>query len=300
MNRWPMFFRVCLALLLAGVLFPAQASETGERRGFLYEFCRGERCGLLFGTIHVGQPEWFPLPPAQQARLDAATRIVLEADLSRADRVAEAFQRHGFYPPGQPGLESELEPELRQRVEAALPAAGLETSQAWRLKPWLLASTLTMGQAGAAGYGVAAAVETQLVAQARGRPVDELEGVEFQFRLFDAAPRAVQHAFLAETLAAIDSGEARGEVVGMAQAWLDGDEAAVLALLQAMQQEASVGGRFTVEQLVSGRHPYMIERIEYFMAAGGTPLIAVGSLHLFGPQGLIEQLRQRGWRISRV
>ncbi|MEG2154099.1 MAG: TraB/GumN family protein, partial [Burkholderiaceae bacterium] len=162
------------------------------------------------------------------------------------------------------------------------------------------ASTLALREAEAAGYSTQAAVESQLLAQARGRPVDELEGVELQFRLFDAATPAVQQAFLVETLDSVASGAARREVSEIARAWAHGDEAAVRAVLAEMQADPAPGARFMAEQLIAGRHAAMLERIEYFTQQGGLPLVAVGSLHLFGAQGLIEALQRRGWRVTRV
>ncbi|MEG0822645.1 MAG: TraB/GumN family protein, partial [Burkholderiaceae bacterium] len=175
--------RLFFSLLLAGGVAAASAQPAAaghDRRGFLYEIRKGEQRALLMGTIHVGRADWFPLPAAQQARLDRATRIVLEADLGRADAVAAAISSYALYPAGSEGLAGALPPAVKTRVAQAIAAAGIDGASAWRMKPWLLASTLALREAEAAGYSTQAAVESQLLAQARGRPVDELEGVELQ------------------------------------------------------------------------------------------------------------------------
>ena len=53
-----------LALLTMGA---AQAQE--ERRGFLFEIRKGGQASLLFGTIHVGRADFYPLPASRMTRL---------------------------------------------------------------------------------------------------------------------------------------------------------------------------------------------------------------------------------------
>lgn len=285
-----------LAALLALLALPLAAQE---RRGFLYEACRDQRCLLLMGTIHVGRAEWYPLPAEQQLKLDAATRIVLEADVSRLDAMNEALLRYGLYPPG-PGLDSIISSDLRPRVEAALEKTGIAPAQAWRMKPWLLASALALSDAGAAGLGTEASSETWLRSQARGRGIAELEGVLMQFRLFDSAPLDVQLAYLAETLDAFESGEQSKEFDRIARAWEAGDEDALAELLESMAVEPGEGAKFAVETLIHARNQGMVEGIEREFSAGGLPLIAVGALHLPGPQGLLSLLRSKGFSINRL
>ncbi|MEG1833323.1 MAG: TraB/GumN family protein, partial [Burkholderiaceae bacterium] len=159
MNWRLLFVGFGLALWLAGT-WPAawarNASDRAQPRGFLYEIHRGEQRALLMGTIHVGRADWFPLPAAQQARLDQATRIVLEADLGRTAAVAAAVARHALYPAASAGLAEALPPALKARVAQAMAAAGLDAASAWRMKPWLLASTLALREAEAAGYSTQA------------------------------------------------------------------------------------------------------------------------------------------------
>ena len=42
----------------------------------------------------------------------------------------------------------------------------------------------------------------------------------------------------------------------------------------------------------------MVRKIESLMAEGRTHLIAVGSLHLPGPDGLVAMLRARGYTVT--
>lgn len=292
-----------VALLVAAAPAPeiAHALEAPDaaRRGFLFEISKDGRRALLFGTLHVGRPGWFPLPAPQQAALNRATVLALEADPANAPDALQAVQRYGLFPMGSPGLDSQLTEAERLRVQALLEREGLAPAAAWRMKPWLLATTLALGAATAQGLVPAYASEPQLAAwaRARGLKVLELEGAEAQLRLLDSAPAEVQRELLLETVAGVESGDAAAEVARIVRAWSSGDWSALTALLAQMEAERGAGARFTADVVIAGRHAAMVAALEDLMRSGGEPLVAVGALHLPGPRGLVAQLRARGYTV---
>lgn len=288
------------ALLVAAAAF-AQTSEPA-RRGFLYEVRKGNQVALLMGTIHVGRPEFYPLPAAQLERMQRNDALVLEADVSDNARALAATQKYAMVPAGEPGLDTRLTPALKARIEAIAARNQLDAAPLWRMKPWMLANVLALFEAAQAGYMPALSVESYLMRLAKqgGKPILELESIEQQFELFERAPFATQIAFLEEAVKAVETRAARREINRIVQAWETGDQAALERLLAEMRAQDSPGARFTVDTILLGRHPAMVKRIESLMADGKTYLIAVGSLHLAGPQGLIAMLRARGFTVTQL
>lgn len=287
-----------LPLLLAG----DAAAQPGERRGFLWEVRKGKQVAYLFGTIHVGRPEFYPLPKSRLTQLQRADAIVLEADVSDATRAVAATEKYALYPQGEPGLEKRLPPELRQRLESVLTRNQLDLAPMMRMKPWMLGNVLALFEAAQAGYVPALSVEAYLMRVAKGerKPVLEFEGIEQQFELFEKAPWATQLAFLEEALKAVETRGARRELNRIVQAWETADRASLERLLVEMRAQSSLGSRFTVDTILLGRHPSMVRRIETLMAGGKTYAFAVGALHLVGPQGLVEMLRARGYTLTEL
>lgn len=290
--------------LLACVLVPLIAAsdsyaQANDRRGFLWEVRKGKQVGYLLGTIHVGRPEFYPLPPSRLAQLQRADAIVLEADVSDSARAVAATQKYALYPEGAPGLETRLSPELRQRVEAVLVRNQLDIAPMMRMKPWMLGNVLALFEAAQAGYMPALSVEAYLmrVAKTESKPILEFEGIERQFELFEKAPWATQIAFLEEALKAVETRGARRELNRIVQAWETADRASLERLLAEMRTQSSAGSRFTVDTILLGRHPTMVRKIETMMADGKKYVFAVGALHLVGPQGLVELLRARGYTL---
>ena len=297
-NRLIGGFLCCVVASLT--LFNDSAAQTTDRRGLLWEVRKGKQVAWLLGTIHVGRPEFYPLPPSRLAQLKRADAIVLEADISDTPRAISATQKYAMYADGAPGLETRLAPELRQRIEAVLSRNQLDPAPMMRMKPWMLANVLALFEAAQAGYMPALSVEAYLlrVAKTDNKQVFEFEGIEQQFELFEQAPWATQVAFLEEALKAVETRGARRELNRIVQAWETADRAALERLLVEMRAQSSVGSRFTVDTILLGRHPKMVRKIETMMADGKSYLFAVGALHLIGPQGLVELLRARGYTLT--
>ena len=292
---------VCCALLPLMWVGESHAQDS-ERRGFLWEVRKGKQIAWMFGTIHVGRPEFYPLPASRLAPLKRADAIVLEADVSDSSRAIAATQKYAQYPEGTPGLETRLTPELRQRVESLLSRNQLDPAPMMRMKPWMLANVLALFEAAQAGYVPGLSVEAYLlrVAKTDSKPILEFEGIEQQFELYEKAPWATQISFLEEAVRAVESRGARRELNRIVQAWETADRGSLERLLVEMRSQSSVGSRFTVDTILLGRHPQMVRKIETMMADGKPYVFAVGALHLVGPQGLVELLRARGYTLAEL
>jgi len=297
-NRLTVAFLCCVLASLT--LISDSAAQTNDRRGLLWEVRKGKQVAWLLGTIHVGRPEFYPLPASRLALLKRADAIVLEADISDTPRAISATQKYALYPEGAPGLDTRLAPELRQRIEAVLARNQLDPVPMMRMKPWMLANVLALFEAAQAGYMPALSVEAYLlrVAKADNKQVFEFEGIEQQFELFEQAPWATQVAFLEEALKAVETRGARRELNRIVQAWETADRVSLERLLVEMRAQSSTGSRFTIDTILLGRHPKMVRKIETMMADGKSYMFAVGALHLIGPQGLVELLRARGYTLT--
>ena len=303
-NPHAALLRAAASLLVAliALLATGAAHAQGERRGFLFEIRKGSQSSLLFGTIHVGRPDFYPLPPSRMSHLSRFDALVIEADITDLARAATAMQKHAMYGPGEDGLDKRLPADTLKRAEAVLAGHGMDPRAMMRLKPWMLGSVLALFEAAQAGYLQGLAVESHLagLAKAGNRPILEFEGVEQQFALFETAPWSTQVAFLDEALKAVESKAARREINRIVEAWATADRPGLERLLAEMQAQTTPGARFTVDTILLGRHDAMVRRIETLMADGRNYLFAVGALHLVGPGGLVEMLKARGYTVTEL
>ncbi len=276
----------------------ARNAEAAAPRGFAWEAVKEGRRVLLVGTIHVGRTA---APPADcKQRFAEAAVVAFEADVFDARRVGSLVQKMATYPPQEADLKSRLRAPLRRRVEALLARHGLDSQALWRMKPWMLANTLVVVEAMRAGFNPAFATEAALYEFARtcGKAIAEIEGIEKQFAIFDGASEALQLAYLEQTVRGIESGEGEREVRRLVAAWERRDAAELERVLANMRASEGAAERFVVEQVIDARHPAMVDAIERFAASDKLHLVAIGSLHYFGPNGLLALLAGRGYAIK--
>lgn len=302
--------RACLAIVAALALHwpmatSAQAASPAERHtvhGFLWEAKRGSERVLLLGAIHVGRPQSAMLASGELAHLMRAEVIAFEANIFDAQASLSATQRWAMYPPGAPGLEAQVDAALMARIEKILARAEGNLAVCCRMKPWMVANTLVVLEAMRAGFNPAYGSEAVLFqfALSSGKPIVEIEGVDAQLKLFDQAAAQVQIDYLRHAVETIESGANRAELERLVGAWERGDAREMERLVDEISRGARAAERFVAERIISGRHPRMLQAIERYAASGRLHLVAIGALHYFGPDGLLQALAGRGFTLRRL
>jgi hypothetical protein len=117
--------------------------------------------------------------------------------------------------------------------------------------------------------------------------------------MLDTMPPALQEAFLENAVSGLESGLAGEQVTGMVNAWQTGDAPLLI------QVTTEIGSHQTEskaldEVLLYSRHDGMAKKIESYLASNEIHFVAVGSLHLVGPRGLVEMLRKRGYLVKQL
>lgn len=240
--------------------------------------------GHLFGTIHAlpDGAEW--RTPALDAAADNAGVLIVEIS-DAGEGGADVFARLARTP-GQPPLLSRVPASARADLAEALERSGQEEGDFADLETWAAALMLDSGASGDPANGV----DRALIAQARA--VRALETRSGQLRLFDRLPEEDQSHLLAS--AAADAIAAAPEAP--LRAWIAGDMAAIERLAtQGMLADASLR-----DTLLTSRNARWLPPIITAIRRGERPLVAVGAVHMAGPDGLPALLAARGFTVARV
>jgi uncharacterized protein YbaP (TraB family) len=285
--------------------------DTVGRRGFLYEVSRPSGTAgaaqhlFLYGTIHLGRVGSEPFNRPVVAALRQSRRLALEADPTDDTTARRLALQLGRYAEGD-DLQRHVPAALMARVRAFGERNGLAAGDIARFKPWLLANMVTLRDFGDIGLDPALGSELYLsgFARASRMPIVEIEGMEAQLRLLAGLPDALQAAQLEEALQEIDDraaadGSERHEGKALFDLWLHGDRQAGDAFVDALHREAAgkAFGNYFVRALIDERDRTMADKAEAFLALPGNTFFAVGSLHLFGPAGLLAEMQRRGYRV---
>jgi len=276
-----------------------QQMQAAPPRGLLYAVSKQGQTAYLFGTMHVGRADFFPLDLTATQAMAQSSELVLELDASQTDNMQAGLQRYAALPPPQT-LDTLLPPALRQRLHTQLDALAIprETVQGW--KPWMASLALTVGALKKQGYGFEYATEFYFIgiANALGLPVTELEGIDYQFQLFDSIPPQEQLVYLDESLGYLETGDMRADTQALVDAWLAHDPAALQQITAKALERAPRSADWVKQKLFTERNLRMSEKIEQMLADGKTPFVAVGALHLTGADGVPALLEKRGYRVT--
>jgi len=243
--------------------------------------------GWLFGTVHAlpeGTAWRTPLLADVLAKSDLL--VVEVSDLGATNIAEQAFVAMAASP-NQPPILSRVPPPDRPALAAAIERAGMDEGDFANTETW--AAALQIANVRRSGQ-VENGVDVALLAT--GKRVYPLESFARQFAIFDHLAEADQRVLLAETAKAQDSNEEQQ----MVTAWAKGDT-------QALRREIDTGFLTDPElhaALLVDRNRDWADQIVSIFSKGRSPLIAVGTAHLLGPEGLPALLEERGFTVKRI
>jgi uncharacterized protein len=271
-------------------------------------FWKIERDGLapsfLLGTAHVTDPRVTTLPAAAQEKLDHAATVALELAELRDTKamMAETMKNATLLvlPPGQtlwdlvPDAD---EPAIRDNPN--LPAGG--ANAIYGFQPWMVAAMLSIplcetlrkaqGVETLDGLIAAEAVKQNI-------PIVGLESVKEQLSTFAAMPQDQQVKYLvAVARLGATTADYFETLISLYQQHRITAYMPFARHAQVMSADDERVMAFVEEDLVRKRNHRMAERAVALLAKGNV-FIAVGALHLPGQEGLVELLRQAGYKVN--
>lgn len=242
----------------------------------------------LFGTIHAA-----PEPLAWRTRavgdaLDEADEVVVEVANLDDRHLGEVFATlsHGE---GLPALPQRLPADLRPALAKLLKANSLDAADFADVETW--AAALTLARLAAPDSEARNGVDRAVLAAARGKRIEQLEGASGQLRIFDTLPEREQRDLLAAVVTEAGQGE-----TDISRAWRGGD-------MKAIAHETHSGllaDPELREALFSGRNRRWAEVLVIRMRAGRHPFVAVGAAHMASAEGLPAMLEAKGYTVTRL
>ena len=290
--------RIILILLAAFSLLagPAWAVE----RGALFKVSGHGHTMVLFGTIHMGLPEFFPLDDSVTKALAASSTLALEFDPTVQTAELAAMMRRAAAT--TPAIVAAMPPALGPRLTRRLEALGAPATLATQFKPWMLIITLATVEYAKLGYRPDLAVDAYLakLAHSENIKVIGLETAESQLDLLDHLPVADQWTILDETLASLDSGEAQQDVRSMTDGWAKADHATLDALALKYETDQRLSSQIMQRRFLAERNGPMADKLDGLLTRENHTMAAVGLMHLIGKDSLPALLRAKGLKVEQL
>ena len=280
------------AALCSLLLLPAMALA---EPGFWHASKEGRNLWIM-GSIHVGLDSFYPLPAPIENAWQQADVLIVETDLNAVSpqdnqQIAELSQ----LPPGD-RLANHLSPSQYQALLKQAKVYGLPESSLSQLRPWVAAITLMQQALSRAGYRADLGVDAHFTTQATrtGIPVRGLERAPEQFAYL-ASMGDLEDDFLQSTIDQI--GTMQEIVPQLLQAWQAGDGTTLQKLLSEEQGSPALQELMARRLLKERNHNWLPKLLAM---PEKNQFLVVGALHLYGPDGILDLLRQQGYQVKVV
>jgi uncharacterized protein YbaP (TraB family) len=268
-----------------------------DTKHFLWEVSSMTNTVWLFGTVHAGKQEWFPLAPVIEEAFASSPVLVVEADVTNLAALTKTADSMSY--PAPDTLAKHVPPADYARFLTQIDKVGMPEDRVKNLKPFTAVSLLIFAEWQRQGFLPQYGIDSYLLLKAKAakKKIVELEGVESQAQLVDSLTEAEHRTLFDGTLKALEDGLTGDQIDGMIKAWQSGD--AFLMLEVARRYNEKIPGAGAIEEkFIWSRHEAMLAKIQsYLNKEKDRHFIAVGSLHLTGKRGLVELLRAKGYLV---
>ncbi len=257
----------------------------------------GKHTTYLAGTVHILRASDYPLPEAFDRAYQKSRIVTFEVDIeqSRSPEFNQAMLQIALLPKGQT-IRDQLSADTYQQLVDYLNQNQLPIQQFSALRPSILAITLTMREMQKMGVGNQG-VDEHFYNRAKqdGKTIQALETIQQQIDFINQMGTGVEDEMIRQTLA--DIATLQTEFDTMIQSWRSGDRAQLTELFVTPMREQFEP---VYQQLLVQRNQNWMPKIQQYLETPDTELVLVGSAHLIGPDGLLQQLKKTGYRITQL
>lgn len=311
-RRFRPMLLAALATLAFGVNADAAKSPIAVQAGsppvpLLWKVSDADNSVYLLGSFHLLKPNDYPLSKDVDAAFADAESLVFEIAPEEMSSPALGMQM------GQAALRTDgtqLDSELPAATVALLGAwlsangpelqkMGLTPQTVQLFEPWFVGLTISITEMTKQGLDPKLGLDTHLASLATkaGKPTAGLETGAQQIAFLDGMSKEEQLQFLAEALS--ESKNAKEETAKLHAAWRAGkvDMLWQDMGIQMKKEYPNLYKRINVE-----RNDTWVPKIEKRLDESNKDdiLVVVGALHLLGPDGVVEKLRGKGYRVERI
>ena len=282
-------FIVTLALALVAQLSLAQSS--------VWKVSKGGHELYLGGTIHLLKSTDLPLPAEYDKAYKQSQTLVFETDIEGAQ--TPAFQtmmlQQMMLPTGQT-LSSVLSKEAYEKLSAYAQSRGINLQPYEMFKPQMAGLVLTINEYQRLGF-TAEGVDAIYAAKAKqdGKAVGQLETLEEQLKFISTAGEGFENEMILQSIK--DMEQLPSQISDMMDAWRTGNTQKMyqVGILPMVKDYPSV-----YDSLLVQRNNNWMPQIEAMLKDKDVEFVLVGALHLAGDDGLLTQLKNKGYKVTLV
>lgn len=289
--------RTLCVLSLAATVATMTGSAQAPERSMLWTVraAAGGPPTYLAGSVHVLSKQYYPLKDRWNRAFESSTVLIEEVDLAETDspEAALGLLSKGVMADGRT-LRDIIPGELHDSVMARGRRLGLPEVALRRMKPWMVAMSLTAPELRNQGFDPALGVDRHFYERAKqsGKERRALETAAFQFDRLDQLSMPLQTMMLRSAIEDMDTASAN--IGTIAEAWSTGN----VPTLERLMLAALLESPELYERLLVERNRSWISPIEDCLTRKTACFVVVGAAHLVGPHSVVAMLKEKGYTVE--
>lgn len=262
----------------------------------------------LFGSIHVGQENFYPLPDYVEDAFAGADALAVEADIIAFEKDLKAQMKAMklLVYPDLSTIDEHIPAELYDRAKGILEEIGLYNSAFDLYVPYLWGNLIANYIYQENGLNAELGVDRHLLNWAKedDMPIYEIESAEIQYGILAGFSEELQIFLLEDAIAEYEDQAVMVESTQkMLDMWAAGDEEGLLEMLneevEVTEDQKTLWEEYQ-EVLITNRNITMTDYAEDALASGEEVFICVGAAHVVGEGAMADLLAQRGYTVELV
>jgi len=250
---------------------------------------------FLGGSIHVLREKDFPLPEQFDIAFNKSEILALETDTQQlSDPQIQQYLLSQIFLPDLQRLQDILEEETYEQLSLACAEYGISIEEFARMKPSMVLNILNLFRIQEYGF-VEQGIDDYYYSNARkiNKPVEFLESVQSQIDMLVSMGEGYENEYVQFYLQDLESQET--ELETLLSEWKNGtSELSNNKRLFEMKYEWPE----IYKSLINDRHDKWILQIENFLSSGKIYFVITGLLHMHGPDGILQHLKNIGCMIE--
>lgn len=268
----------------------------------MWKVTKGDKEMYLFGSIHVTQDGAENLPDYVQSAFDECDYLAMELDVENVMNNFEEslnLMQKLMYMDGTT-IKDHISEETYNAAVKYLTENGLYTSYYDSFKPMMWISLLENALYNKAGMNTSKSMETIMTSKAKeaGKEILEVESMDIQLEVFDKVSDKLADVMILSYTQS-DASKQNEESNKIYEKWKHG-EVIEDTDDEEIPEEYKDDYEIYEKAMMTDRNKGMADKAEEYMNDGKKVFFMVGTAHMYGDDGIVQLLTDRGYTVERV
>lgn len=284
--------KILLSIFLVFVFCTCSLAESS-----VWKVQKGDSVMYVGGTIHILRQSDFPLPEEFQKAYSLSDMLVFETDIGKSNDIStqQKLMTKAMYTDGST-VDMHLSAEAYKMLNEYCAANGIPLETLKMFKPQIIAvmmATIELAKLGVVQEGVD--MFFYKAAMNDKKDILGLETIDEQIDFLLSMGQGHEDEFITYTIKDLKTTKESYEI--MVDSWKRGD---VKKLDELIIGDIKTKMPDLYKNIISNRNNNWLPVIEKYFEDKKIEFVLVGMAHVVGPDGILEQLSKKGYKVEKL